>query len=182
MTISVTVDWVDYSRCIRKRAITFLCRSWEIYSELFYQEPWSRGNFIHVVFTRLINVKMPKIGCNFFINVILTDVWLKAINTALITTADMYRHVQCWLNLYIMKYFILYLCIWTCNFLCRIMIFLSICSSDTCRFRPQWRHNPYKYFDLCGVEPTNAACAPSTATSDILNRYTTEAFPKRMLK
>ena len=25
-----------------------------------------------------------------------------------------------------------------------------ICSSDTCLFRPQWRHNPYKYFDFCG--------------------------------
>ena len=24
-----------------------------------------------------------------------------------------------------------------------------ICSSDTCLFRPQWRHNPYKYFDFC---------------------------------
>ena len=35
-------------------------------------------------------------------------------------------------------------------FLCRIMIFLSKCSSDTCLFRPQWRHNPFKYFDFCG--------------------------------
>ena len=25
-----------------------------------------------------------------------------------------------------------------------------ICSSETCLFRPQWRHNPYKYFDFCG--------------------------------
>ena len=25
-----------------------------------------------------------------------------------------------------------------------------ICSSATCLFRPQWRHNPYKYFDFCG--------------------------------
>ena len=25
-----------------------------------------------------------------------------------------------------------------------------ICSSNTCLFRPQWRHNPYKYFDFCG--------------------------------
>ena len=54
-----------------------------------------------------------------------------------------------------------------------------ICSSDTCLFRPQWRHNPYKYFDFCGVEPTNAACAPSTATSDVLNHYTIEASPKK---
>ena len=28
-----------------------------------------------------------------------------------------------------------------------------------------------------GVEPTNAACAPSTATSDVLNHYTIEASP-----
>ena len=65
------------------------------------------------------------------------------------------------------------------NFLCRIMIFLSICSSDTCLFRPQWRHNPYKYFDFCGVEPMNAVCTASTATSDVLNCYTTEASPKK---
>ena len=31
------------------------------------------------------------------------------------------------------------------------------------------------------VEPTNAACAPSTAMSDALNHYTTEASKKRML-
>ena len=30
-----------------------------------------------------------------------------------------------------------------------------------------------------GVEPTNAVCAPSTAKSDVLNRYTTEASPKK---
>ena len=30
-----------------------------------------------------------------------------------------------------------------------------------------------------GVEPTDAACAPSTATSDVLNHYTTEASPKK---
>ena len=30
-----------------------------------------------------------------------------------------------------------------------------------------------------GVEPTNAACAPSTATSDVLNHYTIEASPKK---
>ena len=30
-----------------------------------------------------------------------------------------------------------------------------------------------------GVEPTNAACAPSTATSDVLNHYTTEASPQK---
>ena len=29
-----------------------------------------------------------------------------------------------------------------------------------------------------GVEPMNAACAPSTATSDVLNHYTIEASPK----
>ena len=29
-----------------------------------------------------------------------------------------------------------------------------------------------------GVEPTNAACAPSTATSDVLNHYTIEESPK----
>ena len=29
------------------------------------------------------------------------------------------------------------------------------------------------------VEPTNAACAPSTATSDVLNHYTMEASPKK---
>ena len=29
-----------------------------------------------------------------------------------------------------------------------------ICSSDTCLFRPQWRHNPYKYFDFFwGLNP-----------------------------
>ena len=53
-----------------------------------------------------------------------------------------------------------------------------ICSSDTCLFRPQWRHNPYKYFDSVGVEPTNAACAPSTATPDVLNHYNFEASSK----
>ena len=58
------------------------------------------------------------------------------------------------------------------------MIFLSVCNSDTCLF-VQWRHNPYKYFDFCGGEPTNAACAPSTATSDVLNHYTIEASPKK---
>ena len=61
------------------------------------------------------------------------------------------------------------------------MIFLSVCNSDTCLF-VQWRHNPYKHFDFCGGgggEPTNAACAPSTATSDVLNHYTIEASPKR---
>ena len=30
-----------------------------------------------------------------------------------------------------------------------------------------------------GVEPTNAACAPSTATSDVLNLYIIEASPKK---
>ena len=30
-----------------------------------------------------------------------------------------------------------------------------------------------------GVEPTNTACAPSTATSDVLNHYTIEASPKK---
>ena len=30
-----------------------------------------------------------------------------------------------------------------------------------------------------GVEPTNAANAPSTAMSDVLNHYTTEASPKK---
>ena len=30
-----------------------------------------------------------------------------------------------------------------------------------------------------GGEPTNAACAPSTATSDILNHYTIKASPKK---
>ena len=29
------------------------------------------------------------------------------------------------------------------------------------------------------AEPTNAACAPSTATSDALNHYTTEASAKK---
>ena len=29
------------------------------------------------------------------------------------------------------------------------------------------------------VEPTNAACAPSTASSDALNLYTTEASTKK---
>ena len=30
-----------------------------------------------------------------------------------------------------------------------------------------------------GVEPKNKACVPSTATSDVLNHYTTEASPKK---
>ena len=30
-----------------------------------------------------------------------------------------------------------------------------------------------------GVEPRNAACAPSTATSDALNHFTTEASQKK---
>ena len=29
-----------------------------------------------------------------------------------------------------------------------------------------------------GVEPTNTACAPSSATSDVLNNYTTDASQK----
>ena len=33
-----------------------------------------------------------------------------------------------------------------------------------------------------GVEPTNAACAPSTATSGVLNHYTIEVFPKKNAK
>ena len=59
------------------------------------------------------------------------------------------------------------------------MTFFSICSDDTCLFRPQLRHNPYKYSTSVGVKPTNAACAPSTETSDVVNYYATEASPKK---
>ena len=31
-----------------------------------------------------------------------------------------------------------------------------------------------------GIEPTNVACAPSTATPDVLNHYTIEASPKEV--
>ena len=41
----------------------------------------------------------------------------------------------------------------------------NISLSDTCLFRPQWRHNPYKYFDFFEgwMLPTDVAWAPSTA-------------------
>ena len=35
------------------------------------------------------------------------------------------------------------------------------------------------FYTSVGVEPTNAACEPSTATSDVLNHYTIEASPKK---
>ena len=50
-----------------------------------------------------------------------------------------------------------------------------ICSSDTCLLRPQWRHNLYILTSV-GVEPTNAACAPSTATSDVLNYFSVQNY------
>ena len=31
-----------------------------------------------------------------------------------------------------------------------------------------------------GVEPTNVAWGPSTATSDVLNHYTSKAYPKKV--
>ena len=46
------------------------------------------------------------------------------------------------------------------------MIVLSVCSCDICLF-VQWRHNPYISTSV-GVEPTNVACLPSTATSDLI--------------
>ena len=50
------------------------------------------------------------------------------------------------------------------------MIFLSVCSGDIIHIY---------ILRSVRVEPTNAACGPSTATSDALNHYTTEASPKK---
>ena len=50
----------------------------------FTKSPGLEVIFIHVAFIMLIKVKMPKVGCNFFLNVILSDIWIKAINTALL--------------------------------------------------------------------------------------------------
>ena len=46
-------------------------------------------------------------------------------------------------------------------------------------FRPQWRHNPYKYLTSVGAEPSNAACLPSNPRSEAFNHYITETSPKK---
>ena len=59
------------------------------------------------------------------------------------------------------------------------MIFLSACSSDMFVFLYSGGIIHINTLIYVGVEPTNAACPPSTATSDVLNHYTTEASPKK---
>ena len=59
------------------------------------------------------------------------------------------------------------------------MIFLSDCSSGMFVFLCSGDKIHINSLIFVGVEPTNAACPPSTATSDVLNHYTTEASPKK---
>ena len=64
-------------------------------------------------------------------------------------------------------------------FLCRIMIILSIFSSDTCFFRPQWRHNPYKYFDFCGRLNPRMRLAPLALQHLMSLTVTPPSIPKK---
>ena len=55
------------------------------------------------------------------------------------------------------------------------MIFLLVCSNDTCLFDYSGDIIHIYTFKLAsvGVEPMNVACVPSTATSDALNSIIT---------
>ena len=46
-------------------------------------------------------------------------------------------------------------------------------------FLPQWRHNLKNILTSVRIEPMNAECTPSSATSDAVNHYTTDASPKK---
>ena len=59
------------------------------------------------------------------------------------------------------------------------MIFLSACSSDMFVFLYRGDIIHINSLIFVGVEHTNAAYPPSTATSDVLNHYTTEASPNK---
>ena len=62
------------------------------------------------------------------------------------------------------------------------MIFLSACTSDTCLFDHNGDIIHINILMSVWVEPTNAACPPSTATSDTLSHYTTDASPQKDAK
>ena len=62
-------------------------------------------------------------------------------------------------------------------FLCRIMIFLASEAVTLVFFDHSGDIIHINISTSVGVEPTNAACTPSTATSDVLNHYTIEASP-----
>ena len=64
-------------------------------------------------------------------------------------------------------------------FLCRIIIFLSSVAATLVFFDHSGDIIHINISTSVGVEPTNVACAPSTATSDVLNHYTIEASPKK---
>ena len=59
------------------------------------------------------------------------------------------------------------------------MIFLTICSSDIFVFLYSGDIIHINSLIFVGVEPTNATCPPSTATSDVLNHYITEVSQKK---
>ena len=60
-------------------------------------------------------------------------------------------------------------------FLCRIMIFSQSVAATLVIFDHSGDIIHINISTSVGVEPANAACAPSTATSDVLNNYTIEA-------
>ena len=58
------------------------------------------------------------------------------------------------------------------------MVFLSSVAATLVFFDHSGDIIHIKISTSVGVEPMNAACAPSTATSDVLNHYTIEASTK----
>ena len=64
-------------------------------------------------------------------------------------------------------------------FLRRIIIFLSSVAATLVFFNHSGDIIHINISTPVGVEPRNAACAPSTATSDVHNHYTIEASPKK---
>ena len=59
------------------------------------------------------------------------------------------------------------------------MIFLSVCTKDTWLFDHNGDIIHFSILKSVRVEPTNAACLPSTATSNALNHYSANASPKK---
>ena len=59
------------------------------------------------------------------------------------------------------------------------MIFLAGCTNDTYLFDHRGYIIHTNNLTSVRVEPTNAACPPSTAMSDALNHYITKASPKK---
>ena len=64
-------------------------------------------------------------------------------------------------------------------FLCRIMVFLSSVAATLVFFDHSGDIIHINISTSVGVEPTNAACAPSTAASGILNHYIIEVSQKK---